>query len=190
MLNRALVCLLSFSSLVAEAIDAELPLSSSELKSFGVYPSTIYGYSAGFLPKTDGPYEDETPDYLVQYWERGDTIVIAYGYGWGFLEHGFVFPMRKQPSNECQQCFTLMEKIGEGNEVGEGSCSYENKVRKSCQLSFAGYNWLGNYTELSIDFETKTSRGQLTVKSFQTKVWGDDNEIFIFGDRINKVDKK
>ena len=190
MSNKTLVCLLFFLSLIAQAIDVELPLSSSELKSFGVYPPSISGHSVGFLPETDDPYGDETPDYLVQYWEKGDTIVIAYGYGWGSLDHGFVFPMRKQPSSKCQQCFVLMEKVGEGNEVGEGSCGYDNKVRKSCQLSFAGDNWLGNYTELAIGFETETSGGQLTAKSFQTRVWSNDNEIFIFGDQVNRIDKR
>ena len=188
MCNRFLMCLLCLLALplVAQAVETKLPLSSSELKSFGVYPATISGYRAGFLPETDDPYGDETPDYLVQYWEKGDTVVIAYGYGWGFLDHGFVFPMRKQPSDKCQHCYTLI--TGEGNEIGEGSCNYEGKVRKSCQLSFVGNNWLGNYTEVTIGFEAETSGTKLTARSFQTKVWGDDNEVFIFGDQDNRID--
>lgn len=188
MFKKLLVCLL-FLPLMVQAIDAELPLSSSELKSFGVYPATIEGYSEGYLPEVDEPFGDETPDYLVQYWEKDDIVVIAYGYGWGFIDHGYVFPMRKHPSDKCQHCFTLVETVGEGNEIGEGSCVYSNNIRKSCQLSFTGYHWLGNYTEVDIVFEPVNSGEKLTVKSLQTRV-EDDNEIFIFGDHDNRIDKK
>lgn len=187
MRGMILICLLSLP-LIAWVVEAELPLSSSELKKFGVHQATVSKHQHGYLPEADGPYGDETPDYLVEYYEKEDLVVLAYGYGWGFIEDSYVFPMRKQPSDKCEQCFILMAASGEDIEVGEGVCDYQDNIRKSCRLSFAGDNYLGEHTEVDIAYGTDSS-GKLAVKSLQTRIFS-YSEIFSFGDQDNQIIKR
>ena len=152
-----LVCLLLFSPIAQSNI-----VSSSDLKKYGVYPSKVSGFDEGFMPESDGPFGDETPDYWIEYYEKDNTIVFAYGYGWGQLDHWYIFPVRRgdNQSSHCHDrdgCFNLIDVTSDA-EVGYGLCNNKSDgSRESCTLTIFD-NGDEETVELKVSFKQKNEK--------------------------------
>lgn len=135
-------------------------VSNSDLKKWGVDPIDVSGFDEGYMPERDGPFGDETPNYWIEYYERGQTIVFAYGYGWGELDHEYVFPVRRgnNQSQHCGQdkagCFGLVD-VTSDTEVGYGRCvNKSDGSRESCILTIFD-NGDEQTVELKVGFTKK-----------------------------------
>ena len=147
-----LMSLFLFSSVAQSNI-----LSSSDLKKWGVYRSEVSGLQEGYMPEGDGPFGDETPNYWIEYYEKGNTIVFAYAWGWGYLDHEYVFPMHKEVvvNPHCRDnCFNLLD-VTSGDKVGYGTCANKpDDSRDSCTLTIFD-NGNKEKVELKVRFKKK-----------------------------------
>ncbi len=165
------LCFAGLLSLAVQAEAGDIPLSVAEMKS---QPADAFGHARGNLPEKPGPFGDETPDYEILYWEKGDVSVFSFGYGWGGPESRYIFPLRRHKHWRCPSCFRLTD-LSDSIELGEGSCTVTDHGRSSCQMKFLGdHHNLGNYTKVQMTFTSRTRRSDgskyLGVKSFAVTV--------------------
>ncbi len=179
MLKRRSLMGLMMAVLCLQAEAADVPLSAEEMwKSQRGSTADAFGVDEGYLPEQPGPYGDETPDYEILYWEKGDVSVFSFGYGWGDIDDRYIFPLRRHKSWRCPTCFRLTD-LSDSIDLGEGSCTVievaaDDHRRSSCQMKFFGdHSNLGNHTKAQMTFnsaERNDGSSYLSVASFAVTV--------------------